>query len=295
MAFIHDWNRSVPSGDSLISLGDDLLRSDKSILEETLNTEHYFTAASASSRSAGEHKAGSARVGIGTASALSNPAPGRINYISDITDFAVALSRSSFSILGVATVGKRNLFTPIQFFASGLSVGTGEGNAIRLGTDVNLYRSASNRLRTDDAFWASSLSGQGALTVGGDATIHGALTVSGVLDFPSLSLNTLQVGGGAVLSNIRSATTTIPAIPLAANEVRTLFVPAAGSSGFTQTDAVLVYFSQETTGASVDMAIRAAARINSQGSGILQFTNTNPASVRTLGAQDIRIIAFQFT
>jgi hypothetical protein len=238
MAFIHDWNRAVPSGDSLISLGDDLLRSDKSILEETLNTEHYFTATSASSRSAGEHKTGSARVGIGTASALSNPAPGRINYLSDITDFAVALSRSSFSRLGIATVGKRNIFSVAQIFDSGLSV----GSPITFGADVNLYRQAANVLRTDDALWASSLSAADAVRVGGDLTVVGSIV--GTLDMEEVSSSSLSVTkalevgtSGDIISAIIRSEVTFPAVTVAASGASNFFRRA---SGVTQGDAIFL-------------------------------------------------------
>ena len=71
MANFSTWSKGVPSGASLQREFDDLYRSDKSILEATLNTEHYYT--DSSKTSAGVHRLGSARVYMGARSALSVP------------------------------------------------------------------------------------------------------------------------------------------------------------------------------------------------------------------------------
>ena len=83
------FSASQPSGSSSIRQGDDLIRSDKSILEAVLNDEHYFTPqTSASSASGGIHRMGSARVFAGGRSLITTPASadsaGRLYYSTDL-------------------------------------------------------------------------------------------------------------------------------------------------------------------------------------------------------------------
>ena len=63
-----DWNKSMPSGSSSISDGDDLQRQHWTSLESTLATDHRF---GSSETLAGYHKPGTARVYTGLSSALS--------------------------------------------------------------------------------------------------------------------------------------------------------------------------------------------------------------------------------
>lgn len=87
MANFGTWNKNMPSGSSSIQHGDDLLRSDKSVLEATLNTEHYFSGDTLSAASAGVHRLGSARVFVGSSSAVSGVGhEGRLMYATDTQD-----------------------------------------------------------------------------------------------------------------------------------------------------------------------------------------------------------------
>lgn len=84
MGKLGDWDKDVPSANSFVKDGDDLIRSDKSILENTLEQEHYFTS---STNSTGEHKHGSARPYYEAASAISAAADdARLMVASDTSD-----------------------------------------------------------------------------------------------------------------------------------------------------------------------------------------------------------------
>ena len=98
MANFSTWSKGVPSGASLQREFDDLYRSDKSILEATLNTEHYYTSSSATS--AGVHRLGSARVYMGARSALSVPTDGngRLMYCSDTSSLHVMGASSATTL-----------------------------------------------------------------------------------------------------------------------------------------------------------------------------------------------------
>ena len=63
-----NWNKNMPSGTSLISEGDDLMRQHWGSIQSLVQDEHYFND---SLTSAGLHKAGSARVFYGPSSAMS--------------------------------------------------------------------------------------------------------------------------------------------------------------------------------------------------------------------------------
>lgn len=63
-----NWNKNMPSGTSLISEGDDLMRQHWGSIQSLVQDEHYFND---SLSSAGIHKPGSARVFFGPSSALS--------------------------------------------------------------------------------------------------------------------------------------------------------------------------------------------------------------------------------
>lgn len=87
-ANVSNWTNTQPSGDTSIRLSDELIRSDKSITEAVVNFEHYFDpVTSASSRSGGVHRKGSARVFGGTRASLTTPSSadsdGRLVFSTD--------------------------------------------------------------------------------------------------------------------------------------------------------------------------------------------------------------------
>ena len=63
-----NWNKNMPSGTSLISEGDDLMRQHWGSIQSLVQDEHYFND---SLSSAGIHKPGSARIFVGPSSAMS--------------------------------------------------------------------------------------------------------------------------------------------------------------------------------------------------------------------------------
>jgi hypothetical protein len=103
MANFANWNRNQPSNSSLARDFPSLHRSDKSILEETLNEEHYFTSGSAGS--AGIHRPGSARPFVGIRSQVSGGAArsGRLMWAADTGSlhFLGAASSSHSTIVPV--------------------------------------------------------------------------------------------------------------------------------------------------------------------------------------------------
>lgn len=81
MADASSWSSSTPLGTSLIRDFDDLYRTDKSILEASLEEEHDFTG---SPLTAGKHKLGSARVYVGLAAGKTAAAEeGRVFFATD--------------------------------------------------------------------------------------------------------------------------------------------------------------------------------------------------------------------
>lgn len=98
------FSKSQPSGDSSIRDGDDLLRSDKSIIENALNDEHYFTPqTSASSASGGLHRQGSARVFMTARSSVATPASAdSVGKLAVCTDTGALLVFNSSSISTIA-------------------------------------------------------------------------------------------------------------------------------------------------------------------------------------------------
>jgi hypothetical protein len=125
-----DWNASMPSGVSLISEGDDLLRQHWRSIQSTLNTEHFF---SDSATSAGIHKPGSARVFHDVASRLSAPGTkdddGRLFYAHDTNDLyhvgqsvqrinsggvCLGVDQTPAVVLGDISVKDRGVFTSIE-------------------------------------------------------------------------------------------------------------------------------------------------------------------------------------
>jgi hypothetical protein len=99
---VSGFTSSQPSGQSSIRHGDDLIRSDKSILGFSLDYEHFFDpVTSASSLSGGVHRPGSARVFTGTRASLATPASadsaGRLFVATDLgsLSFFAASSHST--------------------------------------------------------------------------------------------------------------------------------------------------------------------------------------------------------
>lgn len=144
MANFSTWSRSVPSGASLQREFDDLYRSDKSILEEALNSEHYFE--SSFSTAAGAHRLGSARVYMGTRSQLSVPlfGNGRLMFCSDTSSLHVLGPGSS----SITTISAPSLHDSRYVARSGASM----TSTLDIQTDDNalLWSNASgaNRARS---------------------------------------------------------------------------------------------------------------------------------------------------
>lgn len=103
MANVSGWTSSQPSGASSIRLGDDLFRSDKSILSAALNEEHYYDpVTSASSLSGGQHRKGSARVFTSARASIATPASndsdGRLVYNTDHAALLVLTANSMVTV-----------------------------------------------------------------------------------------------------------------------------------------------------------------------------------------------------
>lgn len=116
MANIGSWDKSQPSGASLVSDGDDLLRSHWSTLDAAWKEEHFFSGAST-----GIHKKGSGKAHVGTRSQVSSSGAdddGRIMWATD-TNSLHLLGNSSHSTLVLG----RNLGAKM-WLGSNLVVGT---------------------------------------------------------------------------------------------------------------------------------------------------------------------------
>ena len=123
MATNSGWSKSVPSGTSKISSGDDEIRSFKSYMQEWWEEEHYGTDGSANS--AGVHKHGSARAFVGTTSQLSNPTgdnDGRLFFDTVAPGLYVADgSASTWKIVTNAiTLASQQTWTALQEFSAGV-------------------------------------------------------------------------------------------------------------------------------------------------------------------------------
>ena len=123
MATNSGWSKSVPSGASRVSSGDDEIRSFKSYMQEWWEEEHYGTDGSAAS--AGVHKLGTARAFVGTTSQLSNPTgdnAGRLMHTTDDGGLYVAnASTSSWTLLtNSITLGSDQTWTGTQEFDSAI-------------------------------------------------------------------------------------------------------------------------------------------------------------------------------
>lgn len=190
MASNSGWDKTVPSGTSLINVGDDDIRSFKSSMEAWWEEEHYATDGSANS--AGEHKLGAARAYVGDNSQLSNPVTGRVFLNTDDNAIWGALSTatwtrvaSSVHLDSIQTWTEQQNFqgnsttsrvitaivdgdTNSRYFVRADGVlNWGSGSA---GLDTNLYREGANHLKTDDKLEVNSL------VVGGGATLTGFLS-----------------------------------------------------------------------------------------------------------------------
>jgi len=87
----NNWNKDMPSGTSLVSEGDDLMRQHQESLENTIEEEHYFTD---SVTSAGIHKKGSGKAFCADLSALST------SGADDVGRLFYAVDNESLHILG---------------------------------------------------------------------------------------------------------------------------------------------------------------------------------------------------
>lgn len=84
MGSLSDWSDQVPSDDSFVKDGANLIRSDKSIVQQAIQEEHYFED---SASSTGIHKPGSARPYYGPSSDVSEAADdGRLMVTSDTSE-----------------------------------------------------------------------------------------------------------------------------------------------------------------------------------------------------------------
>jgi len=93
----NNWNKSMPSGTSLVSEGDDLMRQHWGTLEDTHKQEHYFND---SVTSAGIHKHGSARIFSGNISNLSTAGA------DDANRMFYAVDDQSLHLLGTSVTTK---------------------------------------------------------------------------------------------------------------------------------------------------------------------------------------------
>lgn len=99
------WSKNQPSGSSSIRDGDDMIRSDKSVLEAALNDEHYFTPqTSASSVSGGLHRQGSARAFMVARASVTTPSSadsaGKLIVCTDTGALLIANSSSVSTLAG---------------------------------------------------------------------------------------------------------------------------------------------------------------------------------------------------
>lgn len=101
-----------------------------------------------------------------------------------------------------------------------VNVDLGSAVLINWGADVNLYRSAANTLKTDDALVVvGSLSASGGLVVTGNASVSGSAAVTGNMTVGG-TLNvtgTLSQGGKAVQLKNRIFSASIAIVPTGAN------------------------------------------------------------------------------
>lgn len=104
-----DWDPNKPSGSSLISDGDDLLRQHWTSLESSWNEEHFFNQ-SGSDTSAGIHQMGSARGYMAPSSALSasnSNSSGRLFWATDTAQLHVLGASSTSEVARGVTEGAR--------------------------------------------------------------------------------------------------------------------------------------------------------------------------------------------
>jgi hypothetical protein len=123
------WSKSQPSGQSSIRDGDDIIRSDKSLIEALFNDEHYFDPqASASSASGGLHRKGSARIFTNaTRASLTTPASadsnGKLAYCDDLQSLHLLGTSSATTIAwGCDPPGSQVYSAQTTTFGSGTTV-----------------------------------------------------------------------------------------------------------------------------------------------------------------------------
>lgn len=198
MASNNGFTTALPSDESSVGLGDDELRSIKSFMQAWWEEEHFAT--DGSETSAGIHKQGSARAYVGSSSQLSNPEPGKLFINTSDDAIYGAFSTTTWTrVASIVQLDSVNAWTARQVFESGASF-TNSGPAVELTNSsgiLQLERGA--RIRWDD-----------------DAALDSpSVNVIQTQDNDTMSVGTLQVGGGANITQILSGsfTTNIPSIP----------------------------------------------------------------------------------
>lgn len=100
MADVSSFDESIPSGNSEIRKGDDLLRKHWTDLKNAWEEDHYFQ--DGSTASGGQHKPGSSRISYGSGPAINAGDEGRLFY--DVDDNQLTVQGSSATT--VVTTGR---------------------------------------------------------------------------------------------------------------------------------------------------------------------------------------------
>ncbi len=118
MASNSGWDKTVPSGTSAISQGDDAIRSLKSHMQEWWEDEHYAT--DGSTNSAGVHKTGSARAYSQSAQPTAVLPKGQLWHDPDDDAFYIYDGSSWQQISANITLASNNSWSGFNDFAGGL-------------------------------------------------------------------------------------------------------------------------------------------------------------------------------
>jgi len=98
MATFSPWNKNAPSDLSLVRDGARQMRSDKAVLEATLDEEHFFN--EGAPESAGVHRPGSARPFVGPRSGVAPHGDGARLYFAEDTKTLHYLGRDATATIG---------------------------------------------------------------------------------------------------------------------------------------------------------------------------------------------------
>lgn len=202
MATNSGWSKSVPSGTSKISLGDDEIRSFKSYMQEWWEDEHYGTDGSASS--AGVHKTGSARAFSQSTQPTAVLPKGQLWHDTDDASLYVYDGSSWVTLTSGIALGSQQTFTALQEFSAGIEASNMSLNGVFSGwtsysTFTDLASIASNTVRSwtaTDGIAGSAATGDFALMHSSDA--NNALLLTAVPGENRISLNARNVGTLAV-------------------------------------------------------------------------------------------------